>query len=443
VAALLLAYLPDLGHGFVKDDFAWIEGSRVAAASDVWQLFQRQNGFYRPVVSLSFALNERLSGPHPFAYGLTNLLLVLAAMALLYALARSLGMPWGAGVLAAALWALNPHGVGGAILWISGRTSLLLIVFALAAAIALTRGSVALAAAFCALALFSKEEAVLLPAILAVWAGLGRTGDRLTWSVRRALPWALASLVPLVLYFVLRSRTAAFLPLSAPAYYRLTFAPALVGRNILEYADRGATFAAAVLLLAMAAARGLPRLDADERGWVVRGLVWLVGGFGITVFVPVRSSLYACFPSIGTALAGAALVHSVWRQASPRVRTGLQVAALILPFALVPLYRSRNVRMVRTAELSASVLDAIGARSAAVAAGSVVVLHDEPASRVNIRNAFGTLITEAVRLRTGVPSPRVWVEPPLPEWEQAGMRIPQGPRIELALRGGEVVPVRP
>jgi hypothetical protein len=443
VVAVLLAYLPDLGHGFVKDDFAWIEGSRVGAPSDAWQLFQRQNGFYRPMVSLSFALNERLSGLHPFAYGLTNLLLVLGAMALLYALGRALGMAWGTAALAASLWALNPHGIGGAILWISGRTSLLLIVFALSAAIALVRGHAATAAVFCALALFSKEEAVMLPAILFVWAALGRDGGRLTWSVRRAVPWALASVVPLILYFVLRSRTAAFLPLSAPAYYRLTFSPALVGRNILEYADRGATFAAAILLLSMAAARRRPRLDAEERGWLVRGLAWLAGGFAITVFVPVRSSLYACFPSIGTALAGAALVQSVWRQASPRVRTGLQAAAAIVPLALVPLYRSRNVRMARTAELSARVLDAVAGRGADLAAGHVLVLHDDPGSKVTIRNAFGTLITNAVRLRTGVAAPRVWIEPPLPEWEQAGMRMPDGPRVELALRGAEVVPVRP
>jgi len=444
VAALLAAYLPDLGHGFVKDDFAWILGSRVGSASELLQLFQRHNGFYRPLVSLTFTLNEQLFGLAPFGYGLTNLALVLVAMAGIYVLARSLGMVWGIALLAASLWAFNPHGVGGAILWISGRTSLLLIVFALAAAIALSRGFIVLAAIFCALALFSKEEAVLLPAILLVWAGLDPLAPRLTWRWRRARPWAVAALPPLALYFILRSQTAAFLPLSAPAYYRLTFSASTVARNALEYADRSCTFMAAVVLLMAAAARRKPRLDALERGWAVRGLVWLAGGFGITLFIPVRSSLYACFPAVGAAIAAAAVAHSVWRQASPRTRNALKVAAAILPFALVSLHRSRNVRMVRTAELSASVLDEVQAHAPELAAGHVLVLHDDAAARVNIRNAFGTLITDAVRLRTGLPSPLVWVEPVLPEWQQAGVEMPRGgPAIHLELKDGRLAPITP
>ena len=51
----------------------------------------------------------------------------------------------------------------------------------------------------------------------------------------------------------------------------------------------------------------------------------------------------------------------------------------------------------------------------------VLVLHDDPGARVSLRNAFGTLITDAVRLETGTASPRVWIEPPLPEWQEAGV----------------------
>ena len=92
VVALLAAYLPDVGHGFVKDDFAWILGGRVTGASDLLRAFQQQNGFYRPLVSLSFTLNEWMFGLHPLGYGLTNLALVLLAMGGIYVLARSLGM---------------------------------------------------------------------------------------------------------------------------------------------------------------------------------------------------------------------------------------------------------------------------------------------------------------------------------------------------------------
>src|SRR5438046_2426186 len=75
---VLFACLPDVGHGFIKDDFAWIRASRISGARDVLALFGKDNGFYRPLVSLTFAFDHRLFGLHPFAFGLTNLVLLLA-----------------------------------------------------------------------------------------------------------------------------------------------------------------------------------------------------------------------------------------------------------------------------------------------------------------------------------------------------------------------------
>ena len=94
--AVCASYLPDLGRGFIKDDFAWILGSRTAGAFGWIDLFSRDNGFYRPLVAMSFSVNERLAGLEPYWYGLTNLALVVGCMAALYRLARALGMPWGA-----------------------------------------------------------------------------------------------------------------------------------------------------------------------------------------------------------------------------------------------------------------------------------------------------------------------------------------------------------
>ena len=33
---LALLYVPDLGRGFLKDDFRWIAESRITSVSDVW-----------------------------------------------------------------------------------------------------------------------------------------------------------------------------------------------------------------------------------------------------------------------------------------------------------------------------------------------------------------------------------------------------------------------
>ena len=123
--ALLLIYLPGLGHGFIKDDFVWIASNQVTTLPELVTLFTHAPDFYRPVVALSFAADWWLFGIEPFAYGLTNLVLLLAAAAVLGSLAVAIGMSRGSALVAAALWSLNFHGINMSLLWISGRTSLL------------------------------------------------------------------------------------------------------------------------------------------------------------------------------------------------------------------------------------------------------------------------------------------------------------------------------
>jgi hypothetical protein len=432
LAALLLTYLPDVGHGFVKDDFAWIRASRVSAPADLAALFGRDNGFYRPLVSLSFALDHAAFALRPRAYGLTNLALLLADAALLLALGRALRMPATTALFTAAVWALNPHGIPMAVLWISGRTALLLTLFALLAARAMARGRPLAAAAWTLAALLCKEEAVLLPPIL------------LAWSFRLDPPAPRRGWIPFLAvapYFLLRSQTAAYLPQTAPAFYRPSLEPLVVVRNALEYADRACTFGAVAVLLGALLAWRRPRLGPLERSWVVLGAIWLVGGYGLTVFLPVRSSLYAVFPSVGAALAAAACAQGLWLAAGDR-RRRLQVAAAILPFVLVPIHWSRAARWVRPADLTRQVLADLAA--APPAPGTVSVLHDVAGGRASLSNAFGTLVTDAVCLTTGDEAARVWIEPPPPDWEGAGLRPPQPgePARHFTLREGRLELVR-
>ena len=68
-AVLLAVYLPDVGHGFIRDDFRWIRESRVDSLSQLAGLFTANVGFYRPLVSLSFAADYALWGVEPFGTG--------------------------------------------------------------------------------------------------------------------------------------------------------------------------------------------------------------------------------------------------------------------------------------------------------------------------------------------------------------------------------------
>ena len=127
-------YGASVGHGFVADDFGWILDSRVDHVGGLLSLFSRSSGFYRPVVGLTFAADYAIFGAHPLGYGLTNLALALVCGGLLYLVGRELSLPRGAALAAVALWLLNPHGINTAIIWMSGRTSLLLTMGSLAAA---------------------------------------------------------------------------------------------------------------------------------------------------------------------------------------------------------------------------------------------------------------------------------------------------------------------
>jgi hypothetical protein len=436
VAAALLIYAPDVGHGFVKDDFSWIARSRAGSLADLPGLFARADGFYRPLVSVSFALNEWACGLAPRCYGLVNLGLALLVAAELAVLARALGLGWGPAGVAASLWLLNWHGMSMAVLWISGRTALLLVAFALAAAMAVLRGW-RVAASLCGLlALLCKEEAVVLPLVLLVWAAVRADPERLTVDLRRASGFLLPFGLALAVYFALRSRTGAFDPSSAPPFYRPTFAPAALGRNLLEYADRAATMAAVVTLAACAVARRWPIPSAADRRILLLGAVWCLGGFALTVFLPVRSSLYAVLPSAGLALAAAALCGSIWPQAGTRAHQVLVAGGGLLALALVPVHWSRNVRWVAAADVSAAAVARVRDASAGAPPDALVLLRDDPGTRNNLASAFGTLVEDAVRLVTGGRVRRAWIEPPPPDWPLAGLEPPRPgePVICLQLR---------
>jgi hypothetical protein len=457
---LALIYLPDAGHGFIKDDVAWIEFGRIRGVPDLERVLTGAQGFYRPLVALSFSADEWLYDLRPFGYGLTNVLLLLATAASIAWLARGLGLAQGGAVMAAAIWALNPHGINMAVLWLSGRTALLLTLWSVLAAAFFVQRRPWLAASCTFLALLSKEEAVALPLILLAWRRLAsdRADERLAAaaSPRRGVaavrgPRRLACepapnrhwplVVPLIAYAALRAGSGAHTPGSAPWFYQFTFAPMHVIENALQYLDRSCTFAALVVLVTALATWQVPRLHGSARSLVAPAVIWLAAGFALTLFLPVRSSLYACFPSVGPALLAGALVGDLWQQAAPLRRRRLAIVALVLLAALYPVYRARNVRWVELADLSAHVFVALRAAAADPDLAHITIVDDRTTRR-SVVNAFGTLLPVAVRLATGRDI-AVWLEPPPGEGD-AGFTPPGARRsVRHRLRGGVLERISP
>jgi hypothetical protein len=435
-AVFLVIYLPDIGHGFISDDFRWIVENRIQAPSEVMAPFSSNTGFYRPMTSLSFAADHAAWGTHALGYGVTNLALCLLAAAALFMVGRRLGLPAAPALLASSVWLLNFHAVNMAVLWLSGRTALLAAIFSLLTAYAMLSARYALAGILALLAMLSKEEAIALPALFAGFyvivdragpakAGLHATGPAVAGlhgtgpavagldvtgrpedgvHVESGFSRTFATTAPLwvaaLVYLALRAQSGAFWPADAPSYYRFSFSPVLIARNILEYADRaGTAFTIVAILLVVAGRIRWADVSGAERRVLLFAAVWIAAMYGLTVFLPVRSSLYALLPSLGSALAVGAIASAAQRRNPSRIRKAT-VALIVIAVLLIPVYRSRNLRWVRLAELSDQAMRAVTTDVGERASGHVVMI-DAPQERVNLVSAFGNLLPDALKLYVG------------------------------------------
>src|SRR4029077_13530166 len=94
VAWLLFAaavYLPDVGRGFVKDDFGWVGAGRAALHAPSDALVPAAPGFYRPAGAFTFAADYLLHDVRPRGYGFTNLALYLLCIGAISLLGRAAG----------------------------------------------------------------------------------------------------------------------------------------------------------------------------------------------------------------------------------------------------------------------------------------------------------------------------------------------------------------
>ena len=72
IVFVVAVYGPDVGRGFIKDDFTWIRAARTAIARPVTLIRQPDPGFYRPVATIAFAVDYAAHGWKPRGYGWTN-----------------------------------------------------------------------------------------------------------------------------------------------------------------------------------------------------------------------------------------------------------------------------------------------------------------------------------------------------------------------------------
>lgn len=225
VAALAFAaFVNSLWNGFVLDDILHIKDNpQIRSLSNLRDIFAEgnwpwrgYNPLYRPLTIFSFAVNYAVAGLHPFSYHLVNVLLHAGNSALVYFIVVALLKAPGLALATAAAFALHPihtEVVANSV----GRAELLANAFLFLswwwylkweerANPPQARWLIGSLAAY-ALALFSKEHAVVLPALL-VLSDLLRASQNslpLRWIIqercRTAYIWYLP---PLAGYLLIR-----------------------------------------------------------------------------------------------------------------------------------------------------------------------------------------------------------------------------------------------
>ncbi|WP_256686835.1 hypothetical protein [Halococcus qingdaonensis] len=212
VSLAFLAHAETLGYWFVASDtLPLIETSRATDPAGFAALFAQplMAGsdftatalFYRPISTLSYAIDYAVWGLNPVGYHLTNVLLHTIAAGLVAVCAARITRRRAVGALAGALFAIHP--VSAEVVPVTARRQdTLLTIFVLAALTLFVRwyratppderlpwewtshrGLVGALVAY-ALAIGAKETALVVPVLAIVWVLLDRDSDRPTRIVR-------------------------------------------------------------------------------------------------------------------------------------------------------------------------------------------------------------------------------------------------------------------
>ena len=173
VAAVLL-YLPSVRYGYVQDDRAIIAsnpaahsiGGALGAFDDPYWPRESGAGLYRPVTTLSFAIDWTLGRGRPGWFHVINALWH-GLVTVLFVLVLARWLPLLAAAGAGLVFAWHPVHVE-AVANIVGRAELLAAAGILGAVLAARRGWWALAVVLAALAMFSKEHGVIAGVVILI-----------------------------------------------------------------------------------------------------------------------------------------------------------------------------------------------------------------------------------------------------------------------------------
>ena len=206
---ILAVFGNTLNHGFVWDDFPIIANNpMLASLGNIPKFFLMEDiaegttGYYRPMTYISFALDRAVWGTNPIGYNISNLVLHILVALLFYRVVAALFKKDNLALAAAVVFALHPITVETVNFHAGGRNTLLSALFALLSLLYYINRKALLALVCFTLAIFSKEFALLLPAVFLLY-------DRTINKERTRWAGYLPYLVATACYLALRSSAVA------------------------------------------------------------------------------------------------------------------------------------------------------------------------------------------------------------------------------------------
>lgn len=325
-------FLPELGNGFVHDDFLHLYTSGFHSFWDGFRCLS-SGAFLTPLANLSFQMDWILwGGTHSFLIGLDNLVLHIATILLLYALSFRIWQSHYVALWTAFGFSLLFPSNTWAILWIATRAHILVAFFyilTLYFVLCLARSerhkaawiTAVLAGTVCTI--FSKENGLtilLSVLILLFYLKKFRLKKKITFS-----DYALAGMILLVFigyYFVRVKSGAIAISFDQQGWYSYSTHWKVLSENLLRYGWRtyGLLFIVALAHFLKGYFQGLrPRPGFISKSEIFIPIMLSVFALAPFLLMRGRSGIYSYLAGAFAALLLGAVLHS-FEKSAPEIR---------------------------------------------------------------------------------------------------------------------------
>lgn len=231
-------YINSISGEFIWDDQSFVaDNTSIRTLANFGRFFtdnktgaigELANDVYRPLTTLSYAIDHAVWGLNSFGYHLTNIVLHSANAILVCILLLILSGNFFIAFFGSLIFASHPVQTE-VVAWISGRSSVLFLLFFLSSLIFYIKFArekknifYYLSLSLFALSLFSKEMSITLPFIIILYDMHFPSGNRLKGRVARYLPYFILSLFYVALRITLTKRIGQFEGWGSPYFVFLT-----------------------------------------------------------------------------------------------------------------------------------------------------------------------------------------------------------------------------